>query len=319
MPWAWSLTSLETARSASSGARFSGGWAQVREPSSLRRRGVGRSSLSQRSLHLPGRRRYPLRLWAGDAYARSCAASARALGTWVRSAATTACHLRLGGAGTEREAQRRVRLRGREPHRQQHVRRRERARGAGRSGGDADALQIQRDEQRLAIGSVEVEVAGVRHPRRRRRRSPSRPAMLASTSRSNASRSAPMRVPHLPPAPPRPAPAPARAPPRRARSASLRGGRASWWPGRRAPARPRPCAPPARPRPAGPPNLCAGERRAGPRPPRAAQRHLARRLHRVRVEEDSALPAGARHLRRPAAPRRSRCWPTSASTAPCPA
>ena len=54
------------------------------------------------------------------------------------------------------------------PHGLQHVRRLQRPGRTGGSGRDRDALQIQRDQQRLGLDAIEADVRRVRHARRRR-------------------------------------------------------------------------------------------------------------------------------------------------------
>ena len=52
-----------------------------------------------------------------------------------------------------------------EAHRLQHVRRLERARRTGRAGRHRDALEIERDQQRLGLDAIEADVGRVRHAR----------------------------------------------------------------------------------------------------------------------------------------------------------
>src|SRR5690348_3718600 len=71
--------------------------------------------------------------------------------------------LRVSGA--EAEADRVLRAVRRQAHRAEHVRR---LQCAGRAGGarrDGEALEIERDEQRLRLDAVEADVGRVRHAR----------------------------------------------------------------------------------------------------------------------------------------------------------
>ncbi|EAU63381.1 conserved hypothetical protein [Stigmatella aurantiaca DW4/3-1] len=77
-----------------------------------------------------------------------------------------ALHFALGGARAEGKAQRAVGLLRREPHGQKDMGGGERPRGTGRARGDADAFQIQGDQQGFSIRAVEGQVAGVGHARR---------------------------------------------------------------------------------------------------------------------------------------------------------
>ena len=74
----------------------------------------------------------------------------------------------VGRGRAEAEAQRVARARVRQAHRAQHVRRLERSGRAGRSGRDGDALEIERDQQRLGLDAVEADVASCSGTRRSR-------------------------------------------------------------------------------------------------------------------------------------------------------
>ena len=48
-----------------------------------------------------------------------------------------------------------------QPHRLEHMRRLQRPRRAGRAGGDGNALEIQRNQERLGLDPVEADVGRV--------------------------------------------------------------------------------------------------------------------------------------------------------------
>src|SRR5579859_1538958 len=68
----------------------------------------------------------------------------------------------------QRKTHARPRLFPRESNGSQHMRGLRRAARAGRSTGYRKALEVQRNQQRLAIDAVETDVRGVAHPRRAR-------------------------------------------------------------------------------------------------------------------------------------------------------
>ena len=93
----------------------------------------------------------------------------------------------------EAEAQRVQRAMVREAHRLEDVRRLEGARRARRTGRHGDALEIERDQQRLRLDAVERDVGGVGHRGPADRRSPTCPARWSRMPCSSRSRSAATR------------------------------------------------------------------------------------------------------------------------------